>query len=131
MTAVAGKYRARMWAAGLACLLSVLTVGCSEIHYFAGVTPVTAALETKLQPGKSTPAKVTAVLGKPTGRGGIMLPVLDKRARETWSYYFEKGYVKAGQGGSMEADSRRIFLFVYFDKGVYDGYLWFSSLPNP
>ena len=76
MTAVAGKYRARMWAAGLACLLSVLTVGCSEIHYFAGVTPVTAALETKLQPGKSTPAKVTAVLGKPTGRGGIMLPVL-------------------------------------------------------
>jgi hypothetical protein len=28
------------------------------------------------------------------------------------------------------SDSRRAFLFVYLDHGKYDGYMWFSSLPE-
>lgn len=80
-------------------------------------------------------------------------PVLDKRARESWTYYFEEGHFRdsesylfpsvpvhrqnpgllftAKRGSGLDVDSRRIFLFVYFDDGVYDGYLWFSSLPQP
>jgi len=38
-----------------------------------------------------------------------------------WSYYYEEGTLK---------DARRIFLFVYFDQDMYDGYMWFSSLPK-
>ncbi len=119
--------------------------GCGE-NYYVGTRPVTAALETTLRPGKSTPAEVIAALGKPSGPGGVMLPVLHKRARESWTYYFEKGHVRVkrdtqpglftakrdryGRTG-VDVDSRRIFLFVYFDDGVYDGYLWVSSLPQP
>ncbi len=130
MTAVTGNREARPWAVGLACLLSLLVAACGD-SYYVGKRPVTAALETMLRPGKSTPAEVTAALGKPNGRGGVMLPVLDKRARESWTYYFEEGHFKAKRGGGLDFDSRRTFLFVYFDDGVYDGYLWFSSLPQP
>ncbi len=130
MTAVTGNRWVRPWAAGLACLLSLLAAGCGE-NYYVGKRPVTASLETTLRPGKSTPAEVIAALGKPSGQGGVMLPVLHKRARESWTYYFEKGHFKAKRGGGLDMDSRRIFLFVYFDDGVYDGYLWFSSLPQP
>ena len=38
-----------------------------------------------------------------------------------WSYYYEVGTL---------SDDRRTFLFVYFDDGVLDGYMWFSSLPK-
>ncbi len=130
MTAITGNPLARPWAVALACLLSLLAAGCGD-SYYVGTRPVTAALETTLRPGTSTPAEVIAALGKPSGRGGVMLPVLHKRARESWTYYFEKGHVRAKQGGGLDVDSRRIFLFVYFDDGVYDGYLWFSSLPQP
>jgi hypothetical protein len=41
--------------------------------------------------------------------------------RTMWSYYYEEGDLK---------DMRRIFLFVYFDRDKYDGYMWFSSLQN-
>ncbi len=118
------QYRwARRCAAGLACLLSLATAGCI---WTVGTRPVTEALETRLRPGESTPAEVVAALGKPSGEGGIMLPVLDKRARESWTYYYEKGHAEGS-----DVDTRRTFLFVYFDDGVYDGYLWFSSLPQP
>ncbi len=143
MTAVTGNRWVRPWAAGLACLLSLLVADCGE-NYYVGTRPVTAALETTLRPGKSTPAEVIAALGKPSGPGGVMLPVLHKRARESWTYYFEEGHVRVKRGGysekglftakrgsDLDVDSRRIFLFVYFDDGVYDGYLWFSSLPQP
>ena len=131
MTAVTGNRGARSWAAGFACLLSLLSAGCGGENYYVGTRPVTEALETTLRPGISTPAEVAAALGEPSGRGGVMLPVLDKQARESWTYYFEKGHVKAAQGGGLDVDSRRTFLFVYFADGVYDGYLWFSSLPQP
>ena len=116
-------HRARRRAAGLACLLSLLAAGCI---WTVGTRPVTEALETTLRPGISTPAEVIAALGKPSGEGGIMLPVLDKRARESWTYYYEKGHAEG-----KVVDTRRTFLFVYFDDGIYDGYLWFSSLPRP
>lgn len=39
-----------------------------------------------------------------------------------WSYYYEEGTLK---------DDRRMFLFVYFTPdNLYEGYLWFSSLPK-
>ena len=80
-------------ATGLACLQSLLAAGCSGIRYTVGTRPVTEALETTLRLGKSTPAEVIVALGKPSGQGGVMLPVLDKRARKSWTYYFEKGHV--------------------------------------
>jgi len=134
MMAVTRNRWVRPCAAGLACLLSLLAAGCSS--YTVGTRPVTGALETTLRLGESTPAEVIAALGKPSGQGGVMLPILDKGARKSWTYYFEKGHILAGERGQLPSqppglDMRRTFLFVYFDDGVYDGYLWFSSLPQP
>ncbi len=136
MMAVTRNRCVRPCAAGLACLLSLLAAGCSGIRYTVGTRPVTEALETTLRLGESTPAEVIAALGKPSGQGGVMLPVLDKRARKSWTSYFEKGPVLARERGQLptqppDVEMRRTFLFVYFDDGVYDGYLWFSSLPQP
>ncbi len=47
-----------------------------------------------------------------------MLPI-DPKPRAMRSYCYEEGDLK---------DSRRIFLFVYFDRDRFDGYMWFSTL---
>ncbi len=113
----------------LVWLAAIYVAGCSEIRLEAGRRPDTNLLETTLRVGVSTMADVRTALGESVGKGGVMLPVLDARPRETWTYYFEEGHVKAKQN-QIDAVSRRIFLFVYFDRGLYDGYLWFSSLPR-
>ncbi len=52
--------------------------------------------------------------------GSSMLPFHDS-PRETWYYcYFE---------GTL-TDSRQKLLFIYLDDSLYDGYMWFSSLPE-
>jgi hypothetical protein len=108
------------------CLVSLFLVlvllsiwGCSPVIQF-GRIPDTAKLETSLQPEVSTHADVLEVLGEPRNSGGALLPGHDS-PRDMWVYYYEEGTL---------TDDRRIFLFVFFKMGRYDGYLWFSSLPG-
>jgi hypothetical protein len=82
--------------------------------------PDTSKLETSLQPNISTKDDVLKVLGEPRNSGGALLPGHDS-PRDMWVYYFEEGSL---------SDDRRIFLFVFFKEGRYDGYKWFSSLPG-
>lgn len=113
------------------CALAValFSSGCSEIRYELGLRPDVSVLDQNLTIGKSTASDVRAALGVPNGNGEILIPV-DTEPRETWSYYYEAGHIKAGDGGAVDANMRRIFLFVYFDEEKYDGYMWFSSLPQ-
>ena len=101
-------------------LFSPVIVGCMDIRMRIGNRPNTDLLESTLRVGESTQNDVLGVLGEPFGKGQAMLPI-DPRPRAMWSYYYEEGDSK---------DSRRIFLFVYFDQSRYDGYMWFSSLPK-
>jgi hypothetical protein len=82
--------------------------------------PEISKLEASLQPKISSKADVLMVLGEPRNSGGAMLPIHDS-PRDMWVYYYEEGTM---------TDDRRIFLFVFFENSRYDGYLWFSSLPN-
>jgi hypothetical protein len=70
--------------------------------------------------GESTSNDVQAKLGAPFGRGRSYLPFQSKPV-DMWSYYYELGTM---------SDDRRTFLFVYLDDGVFDGYMWMSSLPE-
>ena len=117
---------------GLVLLTAVFLAGCGDrIGYDAGTRPDTALLDSKLKIGRSTMAEVRATLGEPVGRGGVMLPVVDIKPRDSWTYYYEDSSIGAAPGRSgIDWNAQRIFLFVYFDKGRYDGYLWFSSLPD-
>lgn len=86
----------------------------------AGNKPNISALETTLKSGVSTEQEVIKALGSPTGKGREMLPFMDA-PRDTWTYYYEEGDIN---------DDRRLFLFVFLANGRFDGYMWFSSLPE-
>ncbi len=94
--------------------------GCGNVQIRAGAKPNLAALEKSLSQGESTEQDVAKSLGAPSGKGREMLPFMDS-PRDTWTYYYEEGDLK---------DDRRLFLFVFFKDRRYDGYMWFSSLPE-
>ncbi len=107
---------------GVVIAVSFLTTGCADIKIRIGIRPNPDILETSLRIGESTSADALAALGPPFGKGRAMHPMDPKTKPLTlWSYYYEEGDLK---------DSRRIFLFVFFDHDRYDGYMWFSSLPK-
>ena len=94
---------------------------CIDIRMRAGARPDEQLLEQKLLMGKSTMDDVRALLGAPFGTGTSMLPI-QAGPRTMWSYYYEEGNL---------SDDRRMFLFIYFTPdSLYEGYLWFSSLPG-
>jgi hypothetical protein len=47
-----------------------------------------------------------------------------------WSYYYEEALVRDILSQHPSIESRRIFVFVFFDEDRYEGYMWFSSLPK-
>lgn len=106
------------------CLIIFATTmvdACTNIQAQTGRRPDLTLLETTaLQMGESTRSMVLETLGEPFGRGMAMLPI-DSKIKTLWSYYYGEGDTK---------DVRGIFLFVFFDEDRYDGYMWFSSLPN-
>ena len=107
-------------------LLIVTNITACRIDYDTGQELYTDILETSLHLGKSGMDDVSQVLGEPNGKGGFMLPS-DPTGRTTWSYYYEKKYVKV-YVDYLEGESTRIFLFIYFDSNdKYDGYMWFSG----
>jgi len=111
---------------GLRLVVSVLAAGllaagCGNVKVRAGYRPDVTALEQRLVMLQSTKPDVSRVLGEPFGEGASQMPTQPK-AHTLWSYYYEEGTL---------SDDRRMFLFVYFNPdGLYDGYMWFSSLPE-
>ena len=103
----------------LVVALITLLSGCS-IKVRVGHRPDVQSLTDSLVVGESSRSDVERVVGSPFGIGRAMLP-FHESPRDMWSYYYEEGTMK---------DDRRVFLFVYFDENVFDGYLWFSSLPE-
>lgn len=111
-----------IWLLLVSMTLFTLTqiTGCSDITVRAGYKPNLIALEKTLTQGVSTEQDVAKALGTPVGKGREMLPFMDK-PRDTWTYYYEEGDL---------TDDRRLFLFIFFANQRYDGYMWFSSLPD-
>ena len=111
-----------IWLLLVSMTLFTLTqiTGCVDITVRAGYKPNLIALEKTLTQGVSTEQDVAKALGTPVGKGREMLPFMDK-PRDTWTYYYEEGDL---------TDDRRLFLFVFFANQRYDGYMWFSSLPD-
>jgi hypothetical protein len=111
-----------------AILLTMAVAGCAlDINVRAGRRPDLAALDQRLRVGQSTTDDVLAALGPPQGKGHAMLPV-DLTPRTTWSYSYGQGSVQTG--AETKGDMRNLLLFVFFDQSRYEGYLWFSSVPE-
>ena len=103
-------------------LLAVLALAGCSIHVRMGRPPNVQVLDSQLQVGTSTAAEVRQLLGEPYARGRSFLPIDPaQRPADVWTYFFGEGDLN---------DSRQMFLFVYLDKDVLSGYMWFSSLPG-
>ena len=102
-------------------LILIFISGCMNMKFKAGKQIDPGVIEKTLHLKESTTNDVRNVLGEPFGKGKAMLPVAHETSRTMWTYFYEQGDMK---------DSRAMYLFVFFDKGHYDGYMWFSSLVN-
>ena len=120
--------------AGLSAFLAMGLNACIEQKVILGKKPDVSVLEAKLRLGRSTRDHVRRILGPPTGHGRAMLPGVDEKPRNYWSYFFNISQLSTKFGTrkpateALQYDSRHIYLFVYFDGEIYDGYMWFSSL---
>jgi hypothetical protein len=101
-------------------ILVTFLAGCSHVQVQTGARPNIASLESNLRVGESTMQDVRYFLGTPFGQGRDMLPIATQ-ARALWIYYYAEESIST---------NRQLFLFVFFDGDRYDGYLWFSSLPE-
>jgi hypothetical protein len=84
-------------------------------------------LDNELQRGVSTKMDVQQILGAPEGFGSAILPT-DPKPREVWFYDdIEATDFKSEGEGIMRVKVRQQILLVFFEKGVFDGYMWFSN----
>jgi len=61
-----------------------------------------------------------AALGQPDGKGTVLLPIVDQ-PKTLWLYQREE---------TTKIESRHALLFIFLDKDILDGYLWFSTFPR-
>jgi hypothetical protein len=101
-------------------IVNLVISGCVNVRIRMGQRPNIDALEKSLRIGESRSNDVISILGEPFGKGRIMLPI-DPKPRTMWTYYYGEGDLQ---------DGRAIYLFVHFNEDLYDGYMWFASLPT-
>jgi hypothetical protein len=112
----------------LAGVLSVVVGGCGMVTVTVGQRPAADVLDASLAIGVSTEDDVLRVLGlRPFGKGRSLLPVgTVQRPMDMWTYEYSEAYVDI----PTITDIRSTYLFVYFEEGRYQGYMWFTSLPR-
>ena len=103
----------------MAILFAFLFSACMDMQFRMGKKTNPEVLEKALRPGVSDSKDVLAALGEPFGKGMAMLPITHETPRTMWTYYYGEGDMKDGRG---------MYLFVFLDRDLYDGYMWFSSL---
>lgn len=108
-------------------LLSIaLMSGCAQ-KVTTGGFPYVNRIEVELKQGVSTKADVQRLLGTPKGLGSSILPT-DPRQREVWLYDdVEATDFKRESSGVMRVNVRQQILLVFFDKEVFDGFMWFTT----
>lgn len=100
-------------------------LGCAQ-RVTGAVFPDVSLIGMQLERGVSKEADVERVLGKPDGHGGAILPP-DHEHRNVWMYgKIDLQVVGGGGKGSMIGGGQQILL-IFFDKGLYDGYMWYKN----
>lgn len=85
-----------------------------------------SAIETELKKGISTKMDVQRILGSPQGLGGAVFPVTAEE-HEVW--YYENIQIDnvVSQQSYITMDMHQKVLLVFFTKGLFDGFLWFTG----
>jgi hypothetical protein len=120
--------RRRIEVPGFVILMAIvifLSWGCTSARTRTGSIPDVRLIDTRLQPGVSTKEDVEALLGKPNGYGGAVLPT-GEIPHDVWFYNLIEGSVQTS-GGAGRMNIEMDLLMIFFEKEVYDGHMWFKD----
>jgi hypothetical protein len=107
--------------------MPMLSPGCAPKRVTSGVFTQLTRIEEEFKRGVSTKGDVRRVLGAPSGSGSAILPP-DRRQREVWYYEdIEVLNITPSTNDATRANVRQQILLVFFDEGVFDGFMWFSN----
>ena len=108
----------------LICSLSLSA--CTPTKGVVGPFLKLSAIETELKKGISTKMDVQRILGSPQGLGGAVFPVTAEE-HEVW--YYENIQIDnvVSQQSYITMDMHQKVLLVFFTKGLFDGFLWFTG----
>jgi len=127
------KLRSPYWYTLLLLLAAALVAGCAG-QATTGAFTQTNRIAGELQRGVSTRMDVRRVLGTPKGSGNAVFPFpTDWKPREVWYYEdlevtdVRKEGMDGKGGGIWRASVRQQILLVFFEKGVFDGFMWWSN----
>jgi hypothetical protein len=115
------------WGLFLTLTALFIVAGCAPTKVTTEAFVHVNRLGSDLQRGVSTKMDVHRILGAPTGFGNAMFPT-DPNPREVWFYddVEATGYRSEGKG-VLRVHVRQQVLLVFFERGVFDGYMWFSN----
>lgn len=109
----------------LVLVATLLAGGCATQATTGAFTKV-RRIDSDLQRGVSSKMDVQRVLGAPKGLGHAVLP-LDPRPREVWFYDDIAVKDARGEPGVIRIQVKQQILLVFFEKGVFDGFMWYST----
>ena len=111
----------------LLVLLMICTLSaCTPSKLVQGPFLKTSALETELKKGVSTKMDVQRVLGSPQGFGSAAFPVTGGQ-HEIWYYQNIQVDNIVSKESYITLDMHQKVLLVFFSRGLFDGFLWFSG----
>jgi len=116
-------YRMLVYALFLVCMLPACTTTREAVM---GPFLKLSAIETELKKGVSTKMDVQRILGAPQGFGGAVFPVT-KEEHEIWFYQNIKVDNIKSQPNYITMDMNQKVLLVFFTRGLFDGFLWFTG----
>jgi len=106
--------------------LFYLLSGCTPQKITTGAFTNLGRMDNELQRGVSTKMDVQRALGAPNSFGGAIL-LSDPNPRDVW-YYNDIAWTDFKlKGGIIGLNIRQQILLIFFDKGVFDGYLWSTN----
>jgi len=115
------------WTPAVIILACSLVIGCAPKKITTGTFVQVNSLNSELRRGLSSKKDVERILGTPNGSGSAVLPT-DPKLREVWYYDDIEMTDFRGEGnGMVRVNVRQQVLLVFFDREIFDGYMWFSN----
>jgi outer membrane protein assembly factor BamE (lipoprotein component of BamABCDE complex) len=113
-------------------LLVFALTSCTPEKVVQGPFLKLSAIETELKKGVSTKMDVQRIMGSPQGLGGAVFPVTAEE-HEVWYYQnIQLDNIVSQQShitkeSYITMDMHQKVLLVFFSKGLFDGFLWFTG----
>ena len=115
------------WKAVVIILAGTLVIECAPGKVTTGTFVQVNSLNSELRRGLSSKEDVERILGTPDGSGSAVFPT-DPKFREVWYYDdIEITDFRDEGNGVVRMNVHQQVLLVFFDREMFDGYMWFSN----